>query len=264
MELLSSGEGETVVDEGTEWVLFLDSKTLVGRTTGLDIELPLARCEPREPPNELDLSIDELPINFNGLGPLDKDCDRSIAPNSDVPGTLLTDSLAVNVRGPGVDGREGWDRRVGSDCVLSESLGGNGGGSISSSSRVGGNRILADEAVLRALSRMEDCFTQTPSPDIVLCDLVRGEGPVPGWDLREANEVDRERAIDESRRVRGEGESSSSLYARKFEHQGEENLGPRRSHTYHSTPVQWSGRHRRARAYHPYALFCVCGYFGHL
>ncbi|KAF9646446.1 hypothetical protein BDM02DRAFT_3130398 [Thelephora ganbajun] len=141
LEFFKSGEGDIVVDEGTEWVLFLDFKVWVGRVPGLDTELPFASREPGEFPNELDLSIDELVANFNGLGPLDKDCVRgglSIAPNSDVLGILLSDGLALNVRGPGVDER--------------------GGGSMSSSSRGDGNRVLADEAVLRVLLLMEDCL----------------------------------------------------------------------------------------------------------
>lgn len=82
---------------------------------------------------------------------------------------------------------------------------------MSSSSRVEGSRILADEPVLRVLLLIEDCLVRTPSVDTVLCVLERGEDPAPDCDLREANEDVRERAIDESRRVRGEGESSSSL-----------------------------------------------------
>jgi hypothetical protein len=105
---------------------------------------------------------------------------------------------------------------VGRDCV-NESLGGKGGGSISSSSRVRGNRILVDEAVLRILLRI-----RTPSADSVLCVLERGEGPVAYCDRREATEVVRERAIDESRRVRGDGESSSSLYACSYKHRNGE------------------------------------------
>jgi len=240
LELFSNGEGETVVDEGTEWVLFLEFKGWVGRAAGFDIELPFTSREACVFPIELDLSIDALLASFNGFGPLDTDCvrgGRSITPNSDVLGILLRDGVALNVDGAGVDGRK--VRRVGSDCVLNESLGGNGGGSVSSSSRVEGSRILADEAVLRVLLLMEDCLVQTPSADIVLCALERGEGPAPDWDLREAKEDVRERAIDESRRVSGEGESSSSLYARRHEHQGKRNPGLKRSHTYHSTPTQW-------------------------
>lgn len=60
---------------------------------------------------------------------------------------------------------------------------------------------------------VEDCLVQAPSADIVLCVLERGEGPAPDCDFIEATEGARERAMDESRRVRGEGESSSSLYA---------------------------------------------------
>ena len=107
LELFSSGEGETDVDEGTEWVLFLESKGWVGRVTGFDIELPFASREPSVPPNELDLSIDELAVSFNGFGPLDTDCVRgcrSITPNSDVLGILLNDGVALNVEEGGVDG----------------------------------------------------------------------------------------------------------------------------------------------------------------
>ena len=96
-------------------------------------------------------------------------------------------------------------------------MGGKGGGSVSSSSRVEGNRILVDEAVLRLLLLMEDCLVHIPSEDTVLCVLERGEGTTAVGDFREATEDVRERAIDESRRVRGDGESSSSLYARKRE-----------------------------------------------
>lgn len=105
---------------------------------------------------------------------------------------------------------------------MNESLGGSGGGSVSSSSRVDGSRILADEAVLRVLLLMEDCLVQTPSADIVLCVLERGEGPAPDCDLREATEDVREMAMDESRRVSGEGESSSSLHGRRYEYKGKE------------------------------------------
>lgn len=210
--------------------------------TEFGTELPLANREPRELPNELDRSIDELLVSFNGLGPLDTDCvrgGRSIMPNSDVRGIFLSDGLVANVRGPGVDGREDWDRAVGRDRVANESLGGNGGGSISSSSRVEGNRILVDEVALMILLLTEDCLIQTPSADIMLCVLERGEGPTPDCDFKEAKEDVRESAIDESRRVRGEGESSSSLYAHRHERQSEINSGAGRSRTYHSIPVQW-------------------------
>ena len=90
------------------------------------------------------------------------------------------------------------------------SLGGKGGGSISSSSRVEGNRVLADEVVLRLLLLREDCLGRGPSADIMVGVLERGD-PVAYCDLKEAKEDVRERAIDESRRVRGDGESSSSL-----------------------------------------------------
>ena len=110
MELFSNGEGEGIVDEGTEWVLFLDAKVWVGRLTGFDIELPFASREPGEVPRELDLSIDALLVSFNGRGPLDTGCvggGRSITPNSDALGIPLSDGLVLTVRGPGVEGREG-------------------------------------------------------------------------------------------------------------------------------------------------------------
>lgn len=99
-----------MVDEGTDRVRFLESKLPVGRTAGVDGELPFAGREPRELPNELDLSIVELLVNFNGLGPLDKVCvrgGRSITPNSDVLGVPLSDDFALNVRGAGADGTPG-------------------------------------------------------------------------------------------------------------------------------------------------------------
>jgi hypothetical protein len=98
------------------------------------------------------------------------------------------------------------------------SLGGKGGGSESPSSRVVGNRILPDEPLLSVLLLVEDCLVQVPSADTTLC--VRDGGEVTAADERiEATEEVRESAIDERRRVRGDGESSSSLNARKFEHQ---------------------------------------------
>ena len=100
-----------------------------------------------------------------------------------------------------------------------------------------GNRTLAAEVVLRTLLLVEDCLVQVPSADIVLCALER-EGPIADCDLSEANEDVRERAIDESRRVRGDGESSSSLYARSHEHRGETEAGTERLHTYHSIPAR--------------------------
>ena len=100
------------------------------------------------------------------------------------------------------------------------SLGGRGGGSVSSLSRVEGNRVLAEEPVLRALLLREDCLVRVPSVDTMLWVLERGEAPAACCDLKEANEDVRERAIDESRRVSGDGESSSSLYARGCKHQG--------------------------------------------
>lgn len=63
---------------------------------------------------------------------------------------------------------------------------------------------------------MEDCLVQVPSAETVLCVLDRGEGTAAGCDRIEATEDVRESAIDESRRVRGDGESSSSLYAREL------------------------------------------------
>lgn len=106
MELFSNGEGETVTDEGMDWVRFLESRVWAGRVIGFDIVLLTSR-EPGVFPNELDLSIDELVANFSGLGPLDVRGDRSISPNSDGLGILLSAGLGFNVRGPGVDGREG-------------------------------------------------------------------------------------------------------------------------------------------------------------
>lgn len=91
---------------------------------------------------------------------------------------------------------------------MGASLGGKGGGSISSSSRVGGNRVLSDEPELLLA---EDCLVQVPSVDTVLCVLESGEGPAAGCERIEAAEDVRESAIDESRRVSGDGESSSSL-----------------------------------------------------
>lgn len=109
LEFFKSGDGDAVVDEGTDRVRFLESELPVGRT-GIGIEPPFAGREPRELPNELDLSIVELLVNFNGLGPLDKDCascGRSITPNSDVLGTPLEDGFALNVRGTCVDDTPG-------------------------------------------------------------------------------------------------------------------------------------------------------------
>lgn len=126
-------------------------------------------------------------------------------------------------------------RRIGRDCVTGESLGGKGGGSMSSLSRVEGNRALPEEPVLRALPLEEGCFIRVPSVDTVLWVLERA-APAACCDLREANEDVLEIAIEESRRVRGEGESSSSLYARGCKRQ----VGHRgHSHTYRSTPTQW-------------------------
>jgi len=237
LELFSSGEGEGIVDEGTEWVLFLDAKVWVGRLTGFDIELPFTSREPGGVPTELDLNIDALLISFNGRGPLDTGGVRggwSITPNSDGLGTLLSDGLVLSVRGPGVEGREGCDRRTGRDRVMYGSLGGKGGGSISSSSRVEGNRVLADEVVLRLLLLIEDRPGRDPSADSMVGVLERD--PVAYCDLREANEDVREMAIDERRRVRGDGESSSSLYACSV------SIGVgcgTRLHTYHSIPTLW-------------------------
>lgn len=118
------------------------------------------------------------------------------------------------------------------------SFGGKGGGSISSSSRVEGNRVLGDEAVLRLLLRREDCLGRGPSADIIV-DVLERDDPVAYCDLREANEDVRERAIDESRRVRGDGESSSSLYARSVSIEGIEVGCRTRLHTYHSIPNRW-------------------------
>lgn len=72
-----------------------------------------------------------------------------------------------------------------------------------------------------------------PSDDAVLCvlDRERGEGPVAGCDRIEATEDVRESAIDESRRVRGDGESSSSLCGRKHRARVVSSGG----HTCHST-----------------------------
>jgi hypothetical protein len=73
---------------------------------GFDTELLFAGRRPCVFPNELDLSIDELAINFKGFGPLDTDCvmgGRSITPNSDVLGILLSDVVALKVE---EDGRE--------------------------------------------------------------------------------------------------------------------------------------------------------------
>ena len=98
------------------------------------------------------------------------------------------------------------------------SLGGKGGGSESSSSRVVGNRVLPDEPLLSVLLLVEDCLVQVPSADTTLC--ARDGGEVTAVDERiEATEEVRESAIDESRRVRGDGESSSSLNAREHKHQ---------------------------------------------
>jgi len=98
------------VDEGTEWVLFLDAKVWAGRLTGFDIELPFTSREPGGVPRELDLNIDALFVSFSGRGPLETDCvrgGRSITPNSDGLGILLSDGLALSVREFGVEGREG-------------------------------------------------------------------------------------------------------------------------------------------------------------
>lgn len=85
---------------------------------------------------------------------------------------------------------------------------------MSPSSSVGGSRVLVDEPELSVLLLIDDCLVQTPSADIVLCVLDRGEGAGVGCDRMEAIDDVRESAIDESRRVSGDGESSSSLYAR--------------------------------------------------
>ena len=61
-------------------------------------------CGLGEVPKELDLSIEEPPASFSGLGP---DCAggvRSTMPNSDVVGVLLSDDLAFNIREVGVVG----------------------------------------------------------------------------------------------------------------------------------------------------------------
>ena len=71
MEFFKSGDGETVAKEGPDLVRFLESMLPVVGVPGFDIELPFTSREPGEVPNELDLSIDELLINFSGLGPLD-------------------------------------------------------------------------------------------------------------------------------------------------------------------------------------------------
>jgi len=109
LELFSNGEGEGIVEEGTEWVLFLDARDWVVWLTGFDIELPFTSREPGEFPRELDLNIEALLVNFNGRGPLDTGCvdGRSITPNSDVFGIHLSDGLDLSVRGPGVDVMEG-------------------------------------------------------------------------------------------------------------------------------------------------------------
>lgn len=106
LEFFRSGDGETFTEEGgPDLVRFLESKLPVGGVPGFGIELPFTSREPGEVPNELDLSIDELLVSFNGLGPLDGG--GSITPNSEVLGMLLSDGLALNVRGPGVDGMVG-------------------------------------------------------------------------------------------------------------------------------------------------------------
>ena len=239
LEFFKSGDREIVADEGTRWVRFLGSKLPVGRTTGVDTVLSLTNCEPEELPKELDLSIDELVASFNGLGPLETDCargGRSSTPNSAVFSVLLSDGLVFNVRETGVDGREDGDRRRGSECVVSIvrlSLGGNGGGSESSSSRVGGSRGLDDEPVLSVLLRVEGCLIHGKSAETVLCVLERGEGSAAGCDRIEATDEVRDSAIDESRRVRGDGESSSSLNARV--NVNNEASVKERPHTYHST-----------------------------
>ena len=113
---------------------------------------------------------------------------------------------------------------MGSVLVAGLSLGGKGG-AASSSSRVGGNRELDDELLLNVLLLIEDCLVQVPSADTVLCVLDRGEGNVvdcePDCDRMEATEDVREIAIDDSRRVSGDGESSSSLFAHTCEHQAQ-------------------------------------------
>lgn len=83
--------------------------------------------------------------------------------------------------------------------------------------------MLDDEPLLLLT---EDCLVQVPSADTVLCVLEgeRGEGPAAACDRMEAAEGVRESAIDESRRVRGDGESSSSLQARGCKHKGERGL----------------------------------------
>jgi hypothetical protein len=70
LEFFKSGDGDTVIDGGTDLVRFLESKLPVERTTGFDIERPLASGGF---PSEVDLSIDELVASFSGLGPPDKD-----------------------------------------------------------------------------------------------------------------------------------------------------------------------------------------------
>lgn len=107
LEFLRSGEGEAVAVKGPECARFLEPKLPVGRTPGFDVGVSLTIREPGEFPKELDLSIEELVASFNGLGPLDNECvrgERSITPNSDVLGVLLSDGFDFNVRGAGVVG----------------------------------------------------------------------------------------------------------------------------------------------------------------
>jgi len=104
---------------------------------------------------------------------------------------------------------------------------------MSSSSRVEGNRILPDEVVV--LLR-EDCLGRGPSADALVFVLER-EDPVAYCNLREASEDVRERAIDESRRVRGDGESSSSLYGRSCKHRRDGKLDTPTYLSLHPNPV---------------------------
>lgn len=61
-----------IVIEGPDLVRFLESMLPVGGVRGFVIELPFINREPGELPNELDLSIDELLVSFNGLGAPDE------------------------------------------------------------------------------------------------------------------------------------------------------------------------------------------------
>ena len=95
LEFFSSRDGEVIVDECTEWVLFLDAKVWVEPPTGFDIELPFTSREPGKVPIELDLSIDELLTSVNGFGPPDTECEGRSERRSRYPMHETVDSRST-------------------------------------------------------------------------------------------------------------------------------------------------------------------------